>query len=144
MRLVNARELMGLIWPLVFQLINIIDGIPIPMSALSAPSLPEGSGTFSIANWNIRSGRGGGLAVAAKGLRQMGIGCAVSTETKLTNNQYPRFIQGYHVIASHATSPQQGGIALLWRESENLGFLVEAVSIVSPNVLTFQLVMGGV
>jgi hypothetical protein len=48
------------------------------------------------------------------------------------------------VIASCATSPQQGGIALLWRESENLGFLVEAVSIVSPNVLTFQLVTRGV
>jgi hypothetical protein len=48
------------------------------------------------------------------------------------------------VIASHPTSPQQGGIALLWRESENLGFLVEAVSIVSPNILTFQLVTGGV
>ncbi len=48
------------------------------------------------------------------------------------------------MIASRATSPQQGGFALLWRESENLGFLVEAVSIVSPNVLTFQLVTGGV
>jgi hypothetical protein len=36
------------------------------------------------------------------------------------------------------------GIALLWRESENLGNSVKAVNIVSPNVLTFQLVMGGV
>ena len=50
----------------------------------------------------------------------------------------------YHVIASHTTSPQQGTIALLWRELENLGFLVKAVNIVSPNVLTFQLVTGGV
>jgi hypothetical protein len=114
------------------------------MSASSAPSLPEGRGTFSVATWNIRSGRGAGLAAVAKGLRQMGVSCAVLTETKLTNNQYPWFVQGYHVIASRATSPQQGGIALLWRESENLGFLVEAVSIVSPNVLTFQLVTGGV
>jgi hypothetical protein len=114
------------------------------MSALLTPSLPEGSGTFSVATWNIRSGRGAGLAAAAKGLRQMGVGCAVLTETKLTDDRYPRFVQGYHVIASRATSPQQGGIALLWRELENLGFLVEVVSIVSPNVLTFQLVTGGV
>jgi hypothetical protein len=114
------------------------------MLASSTPSLPEGSGTFSVATWNIRSGRGAGLAAAAKGLRQMGVGCAVLTETKLTDDQYPRFVQGYHVIASCATSPQQGGVALLCRESENLGFLVEAVSIVSPNVLTFQLVTGGV
>ncbi len=48
------------------------------------------------------------------------------------------------MIALRAASPQQGGIALLWKESENLGFLVESVSIVSPNVLTFQLVTGGV
>jgi hypothetical protein len=55
------------------------------------------------------------LAAAAKGLRQMDIGCAVLTETELTNDRYPKFVQGYHVIALHATSPQQGGIALLWR-----------------------------
>jgi hypothetical protein len=114
------------------------------MSALLAPSLPEGSGTFSVATWNIRSGWGAGLAAAAKGLRHMGVSCAVLTETKLTDDQNPRFVQGYHVIASRATSPQQGGIALLWRESENLGFLVEAVSIVSLNILTFQLVTWGV
>jgi hypothetical protein len=114
------------------------------MSASSAPSLPEGSGTFSVTNWNIRSGWGAGLAGTAKGLHQMGIGCVVLTETKLTDDRYPRFVQGYHMIASRATSPQQGGIALLWREFENLGFFVEAVRIVSPNVLTFQLVMGGV
>ncbi len=111
--LVNARELTGLIRPSVFRLINIIDGIPIPMSASSVPSLPEGSGTFSVANWNIRSGRGAGFAAVAKGLHQIGIGCMVLTETKLTNDRYPRFVQGYHVIALRATSPQQGGIALL-------------------------------
>ena len=84
------------------------------MSVSSAPSQPEGSGTFSVATWNIRSGRGAGLAAAAKGLRQMGVGCAVLTETKLTDDRYPKFVQGYHVIASRATSPQQGGIARRW------------------------------
>ena len=48
------------------------------------------------------------------------------------------------MIASSATSPQQERIALLWRESKNLGFLVEVVNVVSPNVLTFRLVTGGV
>jgi hypothetical protein len=56
------------------------------MSVSLVPPLPGGSGTFSIATWSIRSGRGMGLAVAAKGLRQMGVGCAVLTETKLTDN----------------------------------------------------------
>ena len=35
-----------------------------------------------------------------------------------------------------------GGVALLWRELEDQGFLVEAAHIVSPNVLTFQLITG--
>ena len=114
------------------------------MSVLLAPSLPEGSRTFSVATWNIRSRRGAGLAAAAKGLCQTGVGCTVLTKIKLTDDQYPKFVGGYHVIASRVTSPQQGGIALLWRELENLGFLIEVVNIVSLNVLTFQLVTGGV
>ncbi len=47
------------------------------------------------------------------------------------------------MIASKATSPQQGGIALLWTARQQ-DFEVEAVKIASPNVLTFQLVTGGV
>jgi hypothetical protein len=113
------------------------------MLALLAPPLPGGSGTFSVATLNIRSGRRAGLAAAAKGLRQMGVGCAVLTETKLTNNRYPKHIEGYHMIALCATSPQQGGIALLWT-AEHQHFKVEAVNIVSPNVLMFLLVTGGV
>ncbi len=83
------------------------------------------------------------LAAAAKGLHQMGVGCIVLTETKLTNDQYPKHVEGYHMIALCATSPQQGGIALLWT-AEHQHFEVEAVNIVSPNMLTFQLVTGGV
>jgi hypothetical protein len=56
------------------------------MSALLAPPLPGGSGTFSVATWNIRSSWRAGLAVAVKGLHQMDVGCAVLTETKLTND----------------------------------------------------------
>ncbi len=140
-RLVNARESAKLIWPLVFRLIN-FSKLSIPMSVSLAPPLPGGSGTFSIATWNIRSGRGTGLAAAAKGLRQMGVGCAVLTETKLSNDRYPKFVSRYQVISSKAASPHQGGVALLWRESEDQGFSVEAVHIASPNILTFQLIMG--
>ena len=82
------------------------------------------------------------MAAAAKGLRQMGVGCAVLTETKLTDDRYPKFVSGYQVISSKAASPHQGGISLLWRESEDEGFLVEAVNVASPNVLTFQLITG--
>jgi hypothetical protein len=81
------------------------------------------------------------LAAAAKGLRQMGVGCCVLTETKLTDDRYWKTTSGYRVISSKATSPQQGGVALLWEEGHQ-DFEVEAVTIVSPNLLTFQLVIG--
>jgi len=111
------------------------------MSISSAPPLPGGSGTFSVGAWNIRSVRGAGLAAAAKGLRQMGVGCCVLTETKLTDDRYPKHVSGYCVIASKATSPHQGGVALLW-EKDHRDFEVEAVQVRSPNLLTFQLVTG--
>jgi hypothetical protein len=103
------------------------------------PPLSGGSGTFAVATWNIRSAWGAGLAAAAKGLHQMGVGCCVLTETKLTNDRYPKTVLGYCVISSKATSPQQGGVALLWEEGHQ-DFEVEAVTIASPNLLTFQLV----
>jgi hypothetical protein len=83
------------------------------MSVLSVPPLPGGSGTFSIATWNIRSGRGVGLTAAAKGLCHLGVGCAVLTETKLTDKRYPKLVLGYRVILLKVASPQQGGVALL-------------------------------
>jgi hypothetical protein len=105
------------------------------------PPLSGGSGTFSVATWNVSSARGSGLAAAAKGLRQMGVSCCVLTETKLTDDRYPKTTSGYRVILSKVTSPQQGGVALLWEEGRQ-DFEVEAVTIVSPNLLTFQLVTG--
>jgi hypothetical protein len=113
------------------------------MLVSSAPPLLGGSRTFSVPTWNIRIARRAGLAAAAKGLRQMGVGCAVLTETNLTDTRYSKHIEGYHVITSKATSPQQGGIALLWTAGHQ-DFEVEAVKITSPNVLMFQLITGGV
>jgi hypothetical protein len=106
------------------------------MLASQAPPLPGGSRTFSVATWNIRSSQGVGLAAAAKGLCQMGVGCAILTETKLTDKRYPRFILGYHVIALKAASSHQGGIAVLSRPG-HWDFEVEAVHVTSPNILTF-------
>jgi hypothetical protein len=111
------------------------------MSASLAPPLPGGSGIFSVGAWNIRSAWGSGLAAAANGLRQMGVGCCVLTETKLINDQYPKHVSGYCVIASKATSPHQSGVAPLW-EAEHRDFEVKAVQIRTPNLPTFHLVTG--
>ncbi len=83
------------------------------------------------------------MAAAAKGLCQMGVGCAVLTETKLTDKRHARFVSGYHVIASKAASQHHGKIAVLWQPGHR-DFEIEAVHVPSPNILTFQLVMRGV
>jgi hypothetical protein len=111
------------------------------MSASSAPSLSGGHGTFSVAAWNIRCGRGNGLTFSAKGLAKMGVGCAILLEMKITDDRYSRMTSGYKVLSTKAPSKHKGGIALLW-QPDHEGFDVEAARVVTPNLITFQLVTG--
>jgi hypothetical protein len=71
----------------------------------------------------------------------MEVGLAIVTETKITDVRYTRLASGYKILASKAASHNQGGIALLWKENHR-GFEVESAKIVTPNLLTFQLVTG--
>jgi hypothetical protein len=71
----------------------------------------------------------------------MRVGLAVVTETKITDDRYPRLASGFKILASKAASHNQGGIALLWKENHQ-GFEVESAKILTPNLLTFQLVTG--
>jgi hypothetical protein len=71
----------------------------------------------------------------------MGVGAAVLTEMKIADNRYPKFSSGYKIIASKATSHSQGGVALVWKEGHD-SFKVEAATVVTTNLLTFQLVTG--
>jgi hypothetical protein len=57
------------------------------------------------------------------------------------DDHHSRLVSGYRILASKAASHNQGGIALLWKE--NCGdYEVESARIVTPNLLTFQLVTG--
>ncbi len=82
-----------------------------------APPSPGGGGAFTLAAWNIRCGRNAGMTSAAKGLEQMGVRLAVLTETKLMDDRYTCLASGFKILASKATSHNQGGIALLWKEN---------------------------
>ncbi len=111
------------------------------MLASLVSSLSGGSGTFSIAAWNICCGWGNRLTFVAKRLAKMGIGCAVLSEMKITHNCYARTTSGYKVLLTKAPSKHQGGIALLY-QPDCEAFEVEAARIVTPNLITFQLVTG--
>ncbi len=71
----------------------------------------------------------------------MGVGIAVVTETKITDARYTHLASGYKILASKVASHNQGEIALLWKENHQ-GFEVESAKILTPNLLTFQLVTG--
>jgi hypothetical protein len=90
----------------------------------SVPPSRGGGGAFTLTAWNIRCGRNAGMTSAAKGLEQMGVGLAVLTETKLTDDRYTHLASGFKILASMATSHNQGGIALL-RKENHPGYEVE-------------------
>jgi hypothetical protein len=70
-----------------------------------------------------------------------GVGIGILIEMKVTNNRYSKSLSGYRVLVSKAASPHQGGIGLIWREDHD-GFEVKALQPLTPNLMTFQLVMG--
>ena len=107
----------------------------------STPSRTDGSETLSVATWNIRSGRNGGLESACRALDSLGVDVAVLQETKLTGGIYTRLSSGYSIVATDAPSSHQGGIALAWKDDGD-AFEVEATRIWHPHVLSFQLVTG--
>jgi hypothetical protein len=108
--------------------------------SLATPS-PGGSEAFTLAAWNIRCRRNGGLSSAAKGLAQMGVSLAILMETKVTDDHHPCLASGYKILVLKAASHNRGGVALL--SKENCGnYEVELAHIVMPNLLTFQLVTG--
>ena len=71
----------------------------------------------------------------------MGVGLAVLTETKLKDDRYTRLASGFKILVSKATSHNQVGIALLWKENHPV-YEVESARIVTPNLLTFQPITG--
>jgi hypothetical protein len=71
----------------------------------------------------------------------MGVGLAALMEMKVTEDRHPRLTSGSKILTSKAASPNQGGIALFWKE--NCGeYKVESARVFTPNLLMFQLVTG--
>ncbi len=67
---------------------------PMATIATEPPSGAEGSGSFTIALYNIQSGHNGGLESALQAMKLMGVDCGVFLETKLTKGVYTRWSSG--------------------------------------------------
>ena len=77
-------------------------------------SNPQQHQRLRFGTWNIRSGRGEGLITALRAMLQMNVNFGVLTETKVTDNVYPRRFADYTIVATNAVSPHQGGVALFF------------------------------
>mmetsp|Transcript_4235 Transcript_4235/g.9583 ORF Transcript_4235/g.9583 Transcript_4235/m.9583 type:complete len:273 (+) Transcript_4235:12554-13372(+) len=111
---------------------------PAIINAHAPPSQTDGRGTFSIATWNIQSGRNNGLESSSQVMVSMGVDIGFLQETKLTQGIYTRRFDEYNVFATKVTSVRQGGVALFWRESEL--FEVMEMQTFGSNVMCFQIV----
>ncbi len=96
---------------------------------------------IKLVSCNIRSGRGSGLKAVARGLRQMRADVAVLQKTKVTVGRHTLCTRGYTILATDVPSAQKGGVTLVWEENYPF-FEVKVAKILSPNVITFQLVTG--
>jgi exonuclease III len=97
-------------------------------------------GRIKLATYNIMSGRSGRLEAATRAMGYCNVDIAILTEAKLTDEAYTRYHGGYNVKATKANCHNQGGIALLWRETTYMQ--VEGIRTHGPNVISFELVSG--
>ena len=90
---------------------------------------------------NIRSGRNSNLNVVLRTMHQMRVDLGILTETKIDNEMYTRDCCGYTVLASHARSKHQGGVALFY-QTTNTRWWIEGERTHGPNVISCILVSG--
>jgi hypothetical protein len=74
--------------------------------------------SIRIGTFNIMNGRAGDLEGALRAMNKMNMDIVLLTETKLTNDQLTNRAFGYDFVATKARSKAQGGVALIYRESE--------------------------
>jgi hypothetical protein len=74
--------------------------------------------SITIGTYNIRNGRAGNLEGSLWAMNKMNMDIVLLTETKLTNEQHTKRAFGYDVVATKARSKAQGGVALIYSESE--------------------------
>ena len=118
-----------------------VGSVPV-MAAESEMTLAE-TGSKRTLRWctyNIMHHGLGRLQQVLKSCSQMNMDFGILTETKFTNEAYPRSYHGYHIRATEASNVQ-GGVVVFWREQLAV-FSVESVKLIGPNILSFELVSG--
>ncbi len=69
---------------------------------------------ITITTYNLVSACKEQLLTALRAMADLNMDIAILTETKLVSDQYTKQGFRYHMFATSAASPSQGGIALIW------------------------------
>ena len=92
-----------------------------------------------IGTLNIISVRGNRLELACSTLQKKNVDIAILTETKL-NGFHTVNSFGYQIWASKCNNINQGGIALVHKESDN--WHLEGIKMINQNILQGTLIFG--
>ena len=92
-------------------------------------------------SYNIRNGRNEGLELVLRGVSLANMYLGIFQDTKVAEGIYTYGSAGYSVVAPDAPSRHHGEVAVFYRLA--LHFAVEAVQQFGPNVVGFQLAIGG-
>ena len=75
-------------------------------------------GTISVASYNVRDGRRGGLYSAVRALRRGRVDVAILQETKIAKAKFaPRTHEGYTIRVAPSSGKNCGGVGLVYKET---------------------------
>ncbi len=73
----------------------------VAVTGVCPPSQPDGSGSVTLASFNIQSGCNRGIEAALRALEQMGVDIGFLLETKLMGGIYTRHSSRNNILASN-------------------------------------------
>jgi len=96
---------------------------------------------ITITTYNVISARKERLLTALRAMADLNTDIAFLTETKLDSGRHTKQGFGYHVFATTAASPSQGGTALIWKAGSH-HWTLEGMRAISANSISATLVSG--
>jgi len=96
---------------------------------------------ITITAYNVVSARRERLLEALRAMADLNTDIAILTETKLTKGRHTKYGFDFHVFATDAESPSQGGTALIWKAGDT-HWTLEGIRALSANSISATLVSG--
>jgi len=100
--------------------------------------MPDPNTHITITTYRVVSACRTKLLEALWAMHDLNTDIVILTEAKLTGDRYARMGHGYNVVATNATSPSKGGVALAWHAGPQ-HWMLEGMQAVSGNTISATL-----